>query len=86
MVENIQNSFEGYIGLFTFYIILINYTIFMDKILIFEVNWVQNTIVPYLYMTIKIPYSIKYNYLLRNESILMNPTKTSFIHCFRSYH
>ena len=30
MVENIQNSFEGYIGLFTFYIIIINYATFMD--------------------------------------------------------
>ena len=38
MIENIQNSFEGYINLFTFYIIPINYAIFMDKILIFETN------------------------------------------------
>ena len=36
MRENTQNSFEGYIDLFTFYIILINYAIFMDQILIFD--------------------------------------------------
>ena len=46
MVENTQNSFEGYIGLFTFYIILINYAIFMGQILIILSNWVQNAIVP----------------------------------------
>ena len=45
MVENTQNSFKGYIGLFTFYIISINYTTFMSQILIFEPNWIQNTIV-----------------------------------------
>ena len=39
MVKNAQNSFEGYINLFTFYIIPINYAIFMNKILIFETNW-----------------------------------------------
>ena len=38
MVENTQNSFEWYIGLFTFYIILINYAIFMGQILIFFVQ------------------------------------------------
>ena len=47
MVENTQNSFEEYIGLFTFYIIPINYATFMGQILIFEPSWVQNTIVPY---------------------------------------
>ena len=31
----IENSFEWYIGLFIFYIILINYKTFMDQILIF---------------------------------------------------
>ena len=35
MVKNTENSFEGYIGIFTFYIILINYVIFMSQILIF---------------------------------------------------
>ena len=44
MVENIQNSFEGYTGLFTFYIFPINYAIFMGQILIFGLNWAQNTI------------------------------------------
>ena len=39
MIENTQNSFEGYISLFIFYIIPINYTIFMDQILIFGSNW-----------------------------------------------
>ena len=29
MIENIQNGFEGYIGLFIFYIILLNYTTFI---------------------------------------------------------
>ena len=38
MVENTQNSFERYIDLFTFYIILINYAIFTNQILIF---WTQ---------------------------------------------
>ena len=42
----IENSFEGYIGLFIFYIILINYTIFMSQILIFGSNRVQKIIVP----------------------------------------
>ena len=45
MVENTQNSFERYIGLFTFYIIFINYAAFMSQILIFGTSWVQNTIV-----------------------------------------
>ena len=49
MVENTQNSFEGYIGLFTFYIILINYATFMDQILIFGPSWTQNTIVSKIY-------------------------------------
>ena len=35
MIENIQNSFEGYMGLFTFYILPLNYVTFMDQILIF---------------------------------------------------
>ena len=35
----IENSFEGYIGFFIFYIILIDYITFMDPILIFESNW-----------------------------------------------
>ena len=35
MVENTQNSFEGYIGLFIFYIIPLNYITFMGQILIF---------------------------------------------------
>ena len=38
MVENTQNSFEEYIGLFTFYMFLINYKTFMGQILIFEPN------------------------------------------------
>ena len=46
MVENIQNSFEVYIGIFTFYILLLNYATFMGQILIFGLRWVQNTIVP----------------------------------------
>ena len=45
MVKNTQNSLKGYIGFFIFYIILINYTAFMDQILIFGSNWVQNIIV-----------------------------------------
>ena len=36
MVENTQNSFEWYISFFIFYIIPINYIIFMDEILIFR--------------------------------------------------
>ena len=44
MVENTQNSFEGYIGLFTFYIILINYATFIDQILIFKLSRIQNTL------------------------------------------
>ena len=40
MVENI---FEWYIGLFIFYILFMNYVIFIDQILIFELNWVQKT-------------------------------------------
>ena len=31
----IENNFEGYIDIFIFYIIPINYAIFMDQILIF---------------------------------------------------
>ena len=46
MVENIQNSFEGYMGLFTFYIIPLNYATFMGQILIFEPKQVQNIIIP----------------------------------------
>ena len=42
----VENSFEGYIGVFIFYIFLINYATFMDQILIFEPNWVQKTITP----------------------------------------
>ena len=29
MIENTQNSFEGYIGIFIFYIIPLNYTTFI---------------------------------------------------------
>ena len=32
----VENSFKGYIDFFIFYIILINYAIFMDQILIFD--------------------------------------------------
>ena len=46
MVENTQHSFEGYIYLFIFYILLINNVIFMGQILIFWLKWIQNTIVP----------------------------------------
>ena len=46
MVKNTQNSFEMYIGIFTFYIIFINYTTFMGQILIFGFNRIQNTIIP----------------------------------------
>ena len=42
----VENSFEGYIGLFKFFIFPINYATFMDQILIFEPNWVQKTIIP----------------------------------------
>ena len=35
MIKNTQNSFEGYIGLFIFYIISINYATFIGQILIF---------------------------------------------------
>ena len=41
----VKNSFEGNIRLFIFYIISINYAIYMDKNLIFGPNWIQNTIV-----------------------------------------
>ena len=47
MVENTQNSFEGYMSLFTFYILSFNYATFMDQILIFKPRWVQNVIIPY---------------------------------------
>ena len=50
MIENTQNSFEGYIGLFTFYIIPINYATFMGQILIFGPNWIQNTIISILFV------------------------------------
>ena len=46
MVKNTQNNFKGFIDLFTFYIIFINYAIFMGQILIFDLNWVQNIIFP----------------------------------------
>ena len=46
MAENIQNSFEWYMSLFTFYIIPLNYATFMDQTLIFEPKWVQNVIIP----------------------------------------
>ena len=36
MIKNTQNSFKWHIDLFTFYIIIINYTTFIDQILIFE--------------------------------------------------
>ena len=42
----VKNSFEWYIGLFIFYIIPINYTIYMNQILIFGFNWIQNIIIP----------------------------------------
>ena len=42
----VENSFERYISLFIFYIIPINYATYMDQSLIFEPNWIQNTIVP----------------------------------------
>ena len=41
----IENSFKGHIGIFIFYIIIINYTIFIDQILIFGLSWIQKTIV-----------------------------------------
>ena len=31
MVENTQNNFEGYMDLFTFYILPLNYTTFMSQ-------------------------------------------------------
>ena len=34
----IENSFEGYIGFFIFYIFLINYATFMNQILIFGLS------------------------------------------------
>ena len=46
----VENSFERYIDFFIFYIIFINYITFMDQILIFELNWVQKTIIPFKYM------------------------------------
>ena len=46
----VENSFEGYIALFIFYILLINYATYMDQNLIFGPNWVKNTIVPLIYM------------------------------------
>ena len=45
-VKMVENNFKGYFGLFIFYIIIINYVIYIDQILIFRHNWVQNTIVP----------------------------------------
>ena len=42
----IENSFEGYIDFFIFYIIPVNFTTFMSQILIFGPNWVQNAIIP----------------------------------------
>ena len=53
----VENSFEGYIGLFIFYILPINYATFISQILIFGFNWVQKTIVPTL-NTIRIIYHI----------------------------
>ena len=35
----VENSSEWYIGIFIFYILFINYAIFMGQILIFELNW-----------------------------------------------
>ena len=46
MIENTQNSYEGYMRLFTFYIMPLNYATFMGQILIFEPKWVQNVIIP----------------------------------------
>ena len=34
----VENSFKGYIGLFIFYIISINYATFMNQILIFGLS------------------------------------------------
>ena len=50
MVDNTQNGFEGYIGLFIFYILSINYITLIGQILIFGLSWIQNIIIPFLYM------------------------------------
>ena len=44
----VEYSFKGYIDLFIFHILSINYVTYMDQNLIFELNWVQNTIVSIL--------------------------------------
>ena len=41
----IENSFKGYISLFIFYIIPVNYAIYIDQNLIFGFSWIQNTII-----------------------------------------
>ena len=46
----IENSFEWYIDLFIFYILLINYATFMSQILFFESIRVQKTIVSFIYI------------------------------------
>ena len=67
MIENTQNSFEGYIGLFTVYIISINYTTFMGQILIFGPNWIQITIVPQLFSTAIVEYERLLTIVLKNN-------------------
>ena len=42
----IENSFKGHIGIFIFYILPINYAIFIDQILIFGLSWIQKIIIP----------------------------------------
>ena len=41
----VENSFKEYIGLFIFYIIPVNYIIYIDQNLIFGFNLIQNTII-----------------------------------------
>ena len=47
----VENSFEGNIRFFIFYIIPINYAIYMDQNLIFGPSWIQNTIVPFFFLS-----------------------------------
>ena len=44
----VEYSFKEYIDLFIFHILPINYVTYMDQNLIFELNWVQSTIVSIL--------------------------------------
>ena len=47
--------FEGYIGLFIFHIISINYATYIDQNLIFKLNQIQNIIIHFfLYIYTKI--------------------------------